>query len=97
MLNKLAELLQSGAQGANNSVSEIVSGPIDLIGTGLRRIGVPVPENAIGSSRWMAEHGLRMEPKNKLAGMIGEGLGGALPFVIANKAYPVGKYVSSEK
>lgn len=71
MGNALLDLLQ----GASNAAASNVSAPVDAIAWALRKLGVPVPQNALGSSQWMAEQGLTKQPQNKLAGMAGETLG----------------------
>lgn len=86
-MNRLAEMLHSGAQGASNGVSGVVSGPVDTLAAMLRKMGVPVPEDPIAGEQWMRKMGLMQEPKNKLAGVIGEGVGMALP------AFPAGRMV----
>ena len=78
--------LRDVAQGASNTAASNVSGPVDIIAWLLRKGGVPVPENALGSSQWMAEHGLTAQPKNALAGMAGETLGMVGPMLAAAKA-----------
>lgn len=85
-MNELAKLLLSGAQGASNAAASTVSGPVDLISWTLRQAGIPIPQNAVGGSNWFAQQGLTREPENKLAGLLGEGLGAAMPAVVAAKA-----------
>ena len=80
--NALMDLLQS----ASNAVASNVSGPVDLIGAGLRGVGVPVPQNALMSSQWMAERGLTREVPMGAARIAGETLGMAGPAVLAAKA-----------
>ena len=63
-------------QGASNGVASNLSGPIDLLSMGLRKAGLPIPENAFGGSQWLAEKGLT-KPTQGLSGAIGEGLGSA--------------------
>lgn len=86
MANKLAEIMRSIAQGASNGVAGGVTGPVDAISWALRKAGVPVPANPVGGSDWANQYGLTPEPQNRLAGLVGEGLGGALPAVIGAKA-----------
>ena len=82
----LLDQLNSFAQGASNSVAGGVSAPVDGIAWLLRKAGVPVPTNPVGGSDWMAQQGLTAQPKQHLAGLLGEGIGGAMPSVIAAKA-----------
>ena len=69
--NALLDFLQS----ASNAIAQNVSGPVDLIGAGLRFAGVPVPEDAVGSSRWMADRGLTAEVPMGAARVLGETAG----------------------
>lgn len=73
-------------QGASNSAAGAVSGPVDLIGAGLRAVGVPVGPAPVGGSAWMAQRGLTAQPKNQAAGLAGETLGLLAPTVAAAKA-----------
>lgn len=66
-------------QGVSNAAASNVSGPVDAIAGLLRATGVPVPEDAVGSATWMTRHGLTRQPQSKLAGAIGESLGGVVP------------------
>lgn len=84
-MNRLLETLHSGAQGASNGVSGVVSGPIDTLAAVLRKAGIPVPEDPVAGEQWMRKMGLIQEPKNRLAGLIGEGVGMSLP------AFPAGR------
>lgn len=84
-MNKLVEMLHSGAQGASNGVSSVVSGPVETLALMLRKMGVPVPDDPVAGERWMRRMGLVQDPKNKLAGMVGEGVGMALPAIPAGK------------
>lgn len=81
-MNGLLDFLQ----GASNAAASNISGPVDLIGMGLRKLGVPVPQNALLSSQWMEERGLTRKPKNALAAMAGETVGLLSPVVAAAKA-----------
>jgi len=73
-------------QGASNAAASNISGPIDLLGMGLRGVGVPVPQNAFGGSQWMRERGLTRDPQNRMAGLLGEAAGMSLPIAAAAKA-----------
>jgi hypothetical protein len=97
-LNQLASFLQ----GASNAAASTVSGPVDLSAWALRKLGVPVPENALGSSQWMAERGLTAKPKNALAGVLGESVGGVVPILagayapqVANALMRVGENMAA--
>ena len=82
----LLDQLGSFAQGASNSIAGGVSAPVDGIAWLLRKAGVPVPSNPVGGSDWMSQQGLTAAPKNHMAGLLGEGIGGALPSVAAARA-----------
>jgi hypothetical protein len=73
-------------QGASNAAASNISGPVDLLGMGLRGIGVPVPQNAFMGSQWMRERGLMRDPENRMAGLLGEAAGMSLPIAAAAKA-----------
>lgn len=81
MANALLDFLQ----GASNSAAANVSAPVDGIGWLLRKAGINVDRPVMGSD-WMRERGLTAEPTNKLAGILGESVGGVLPMVAAAKA-----------
>ena len=76
------------AQSASNAIAGNLSGPVDLLGMGLRYIGVPVPENALGSSQWMRERGLTSDVPHGVNQLAGETLGLLSPFA------PTGKIAS---
>ena len=81
MANALLDFLQ----GASNSAAANVSAPVDGIAWLLRKAGINVDRPVMGSD-WMRERGLTAEPTNKLAGILGESVGGVLPMVAAAKA-----------
>lgn len=76
----------SFAQGASNGVAGSLTGPVDGLAWLLRQAGVPVPQAPLGGSDWMRNVGLMQEPKERMAGLLGEGIGSALPAVIGAKA-----------
>lgn len=63
-------------QGASNSAAATVSAPVDGINWLLKKAGVPVSDKPVGGSDWLKDKGLMAEPKNPLAGYIGEAVGG---------------------
>jgi hypothetical protein len=73
-------------QGASNAVASNVSGPVDLLSMGLRKLGVPVPQNALGGSQWMAERGLTAPVRQGPADVIGQTLGMVSPMAAAARA-----------
>jgi len=89
--NDLASLLRDFAQGASNSAATNVAIPVDAIAWLLRKSGVNVPPNPVMGSDWMAEKGLTREPKNKLAGLVGDMAGMVAPFAAAAKAPQIAK------
>lgn len=80
--NKLLDFLQ----GASNAAASNVSAPVDGLAWLLRKAGINVGDAPVGGSDWMRERGLTAEPTNKLAGILGESVGGVLPMVAAAKA-----------
>jgi hypothetical protein len=78
-------------QGASNSVASNVSAPVDGIAWLLRKAGLPIPTNPVGGSDWMAQRGLTAEPQNKIAGLLGESIGGVAPMLAAAKAPQIAK------
>jgi hypothetical protein len=82
----IIKALRDTAQSASNAVATNVSGPVDLLAAGLRKLGVPVPRNALGGSQWMADQGLTREVAMGAPRIIGETLGMAGPAVLAGKA-----------
>lgn len=86
MANKLSEIMQSLAQGASNGIAGGITAPVDGLSWLMRKAGVNMPDAPVGGSNWANQLGLTPQPQNRLAGLIGEGIGGALPSVIAGKA-----------
>jgi GNAT superfamily N-acetyltransferase len=92
--NRLAKLLREGpldqaksfAQGMSNAAASNVSGPVDALAWLLRKTGLPIPQNPMGGSEWMAEKGLTAAPNNRLAGLLGEGAGLSAPIAAFAKA-----------
>lgn len=82
----LLDQAHSFAQGASNGVAGSLTGPVDGLAWLLRKAGVPVPQAPLGGSDWMRNVGLMQVPKERLAGLLGEGLGSALPTVMAGRA-----------
>ena len=87
----LLDYIRDIAQGASNSVSSNVSGPVDLISWGLRKAGVPMPEAPVGGSQWMRNAGLLQDPKSQSAGLVGETLGLLAGPLAAAKAPKIAK------
>lgn len=71
----IVKALRDTAQAASNTAASTVSGPIDLLAAALRYGGIPVPENAFGGSKWMAERGLTQEVEQGIPRVVGETLG----------------------
>lgn len=71
----IVKALRDTAQAASNTAASTVSGPIDLLAAALRYGGIPVPENAFGGSKWMAERGLTQEVEQGVPRVVGETLG----------------------
>jgi hypothetical protein len=85
-LSELARALRDTAQSASNAVASNVSGPVDLIAAALRKAGVPVPQDAVGGSEWMARKGLTREVPMGAPRLVGETLGLAGPIAVQAKA-----------
>lgn len=81
----IIDALRNTAQSASNTVSEGVSVPVDLLASLLRKAGIPVPEDAVGSSRWMAEMGITRPVGPGAEKMIGETLALTMQPAIAAK------------
>jgi len=84
----LEELLRQGksfGQGASNSAASTVTGPVDMLAWLLRKGGVDVGDAPVGSEEWMRRHGFMVTPENRMAGLLGEGTGLAVPIVAAGK------------
>lgn len=77
--NKLAVLLQSTAQGANNNIAGNVAIPVDYIAQLLRAAGVQVPVDPVMGTSWQQQQGLIAQPENRLAGLLGEQIGTVAP------------------
>lgn len=71
MNKSLLDFLQS----ASNSVATNVSGPVDLIGAGLNRVGVPVGSEPVGGADWMKSKGLTRDVEQGPARVLGETAG----------------------
>jgi|GEM_PF-5200597 len=82
----IIKALRDTAQSASNAIAGNVSGPVDLIAAGLRGVGLPIPQNAVGGSQWMAERGLIRDVEMGAPRIVGETLGMAGPALVANFA-----------
>lgn len=71
MKNGLLEFLQS----ASNAVAGNVAGPVDLLGMGLNKIGVPVGAAPVGGTEWMKRQGLMRDVQQGPARVLGETAG----------------------
>jgi hypothetical protein len=91
MENNLASLLRDFAQGASNSAATNLSVPVDALAWLLRKGGMNIPNNPVGGSDWMAEKGLTPQPKNKLAGLLGDVAGFAAPLAAVTKATQIAR------
>lgn len=78
------------AQGASNAAASTVAAPIDLMSWLLNKAGMPVRE-PVGGSDWMRRQGLMVDPKNHVAGLLGESVGNVIPMVAAAKAPQIAK------
>lgn len=73
-------------QAASNTAADTVAAPVDVLSWALRKAGVPVPQNAIGSTEWMKQVGLRRDVPQSAASLAGETVGLLSPAVAAAKA-----------
>lgn len=78
-------------QSASNAAASNVSGPIDGLAWLLRKAGLPVPEDSVGSSAWMEKKGLTKPVQQGAASLLGETAGLLGPTVLAAKAPQVAK------
>jgi hypothetical protein len=82
----IIKALRDTAQSASNTIASGVSAPVDLIAAGLRKMGVPVPENALGGSRWMEDVGLTVPVQEGIPKTVGETFGMIFPMAATAKA-----------
>jgi hypothetical protein len=80
----IIDALRNGAQAASNGVAEAVSVPVDLIASGLRGVGVDVPQNAFMGSQYMRDVGLTAPTEPGLATDIGYAAGTIMPALPVN-------------
>ncbi len=73
-------------QGASNAAASNISAPVDLISWGLRKAGVPVPQNVVGGSQWMQDKGFTAPVEQSAASLAGETVGLTAPIAAAAKA-----------
>jgi hypothetical protein len=62
-------------QSASNAVAGNVAGPVDLIGMGLGKMGVPVGNAPVGGTEWMKQQGLMRDVEQGPARVLGETAG----------------------
>ena len=70
-------------QAASNAVAGNVSGPVDLLSAGLRYAGLPIPQDAVGSTEWMKQKGLLRDVPQSASSLAGETLGLLSPLAAA--------------
>jgi len=71
--------LRNYAQATSNEVANMVAGPVDLVNTGLEKVGLGSKE-PIGGSAWMQRQGLTAPVPEGWAQTLGEATGLVLPF-----------------
>lgn len=71
----IIKALRDTAQSASNTAAENVSVPVDMLANGMRKVGMPIPENPVMGSRWMARHGLTAPVDDGIPKKVGETLG----------------------
>jgi len=64
----IIKALREGGQAMSAGIADsALGGPIDFLSEGLRFAGVPIPDNAAGSSKWLREKGVVVDaPSNPL-------------------------------
>lgn len=62
-------------QAFSNTAADTVAGPVDLLGFGLNKLGVPVGDAPIGGSEWMKQKGLRRDVQQGIPKVLGETAG----------------------
>jgi len=82
----IIKALRDTAQSASNSAASNLSAPVDAIAWALRKAGLPIPENAVGGSDWMAQKGLTAPVQDGLPKMAGEVIGNLAPVMGVAKA-----------
>lgn len=78
-------------QAASNGVASNVSGPVDLIGAGLNRIGLNVGAAPVGGSEWMKRKGLMRDVEPGAAKVLGETAGLLGPAMVSHFAPQIAK------
>jgi len=78
-------------QSASNSAASNVSAPVDGLAWLLRKAGVPMPQNPLLGSDWMAEKGLTKPVAQSASSLMGETAGMLAPFLAAAKAPQIAK------
>lgn len=84
-LSDLAGYGRDFLQGASNAAASNISAPVDGLAWLLNKGGMNI-QNPVGGSDWMAQQGLTQQPTNRLAGLLGESVGGVTPMLAAAKA-----------
>ena len=82
---EMIKALRNAAQSASNTVAGNISSPIDAIAWGLRKTGVPIPEDAVGGSLWMNQKGLTLPVEDGNPKLVGEAIGLTVPALIGAK------------
>lgn len=85
----IVKALRDTAQSASNTAAANLSGPVDMVAAGLRKAGVPVPNDPIAGAQWMDEVGLTRKVDKGLPKAIGEAIGMIAPSIAAAKAAPI--------
>lgn len=84
--SSIFSFVRDALQGVSNAAASTVSAPVDAISWGLRKAGLDVGSAPVGGSEWMANNQITAQPKNKVAGLIGDTIGGILPMAASAKA-----------
>lgn len=70
----LIDALRNTAQSASNAIAENVSVPVDMINSGLGKIGLDTPQPVMGSE-WMQNHGFTRPVPEGAANTVGTTMG----------------------
>lgn len=92
----IIKALRNGAQAASNAVADQVAFPVDAISSGLRGVGVAVPENPVMGSQWMRENGLTAQVEPGMANDIGYAAGTIMPMLPINYGKQVKQFYDAK-
>lgn len=64
----IIKALRDGGQAMSAGLADgAVGGLVDAVGDGMRYVGMPIPDNPVGGSKWMRQNGVVVDaPSNPL-------------------------------